>query len=791
MSKNLEEPTTLLKGKNGDQAILKGVSVQGSLNGTLARVQVEQRYWNSQKCSIEAVYTFPLPIGAVLLDMEVEIAGKQLRAQVVEKAVAEQRYEEAITDGDSPVMVQEAGTGLYAMNVGNLFANEIAVIRFSYALPLSWQGESLRFVLPTTIAPKYGNAEAAGLQPWQSPEFSTCFEYPFDFVFNILGALADCEIASPSHPVSFVREGQTMRVMLNGSAALDRDLVLTAKAASNFQSLTVATDGEGHVAFASLRIPTREGSFDAPLCLKVVIDCSGSMAGVSIAQARKAALGILNLLSPQDYFNVTLFGSSQESIFPSMVPGEHGVVETARQSLLNLDADMGGTEMGKALEAAYRLSGSPNESLLDWISRKQSGMQPTVLLITDGEIWDFEKIIEGASKSGHRVFTVGVGMSIAEHFVTDIAKATGGACELVAPQEGMSERILLQFHRLRQQAVETVRVEWDLEPTWQTPLPSSAFSGDTIQVFAGFNGDAASKVRITGTGDYVIADAIECPEMCRVGAYARMAMTDDSRERLRLALQYQLLSPLTNYLVVAEREEKSGQLPELVKVPQMQAAGWAGAGALMCLHTSPSVVSSSVAYSHLEVPSVVRRASRILAFNALADSGVDRYDIPAFLRHGLDRAEHFVSGMPPVAQKENTEDQLAFGRAGDQALILHSPAIFIAHLNHSLPGFLRTQILPSTLQSLTSYGLPDEIVQILNEWKNPDLAENVLVIAFLEALMLSAVGVGFERGMKRLIMSTSKKTPGAVELAQRMLSAFGAITQSSWGDFHGNLLQSA
>ena len=790
MSKNLEEPTTLLKGKNGEQAILKGVSVRGSLNGTLARVQVEQRYWNSQKCSIEAVYTFPLPIGAVLLDMEVEIAGKQLRAQVVEKAVAEQRYEEAITDGDSPVMVQEAGNGLYAMNLGNLFANEFAVIRFSYSLPLSWQGENLRFVLPTTIAPKYGNAEAAGLQPWQSPEFSTCIEYPFDFDFNISGALADCEIASPSHPVSFIREGQTMRVKLNGSAALDRDLVLTAKAASNFQSLTVATDGEGHVAFASLRIPTREGSFDAPLCLKVVIDCSGSMAGVSIAQARKAALGILNLLSPQDYFNVTLFGSSQESIFPSMVPGEHGVVETARQRLLNLDADMGGTEMGHALEAAYGLSGSPNESLLDWISRKQSGMQPTVLLITDGEIWDFEKIIEGASKSGHRVFTVGVGMSVAEHFVTDIAKATGGACELVAPQEGMSERILLQLHRLRQQAVETVRVEWDLEPTWQTPLPSSAFSGDTVHVFAGFNGDAASKVRITGTGDYVIADAIECPEMCRVGAYARMAMTDDSREKLRLALQYQLLSPLTNYLVVAEREEKSGQLPELVKVPQMQAAGWSGAGAVMFSQASHPVANSSVDYSHAEVPSMVRRASRNVAFDALASCGDDRYDIPAFLRHESDHAEHFVSGMPTVAQKENTENQLPFGRAGDQALPPQSPAVFIAHLNHSLPGFLQTQSLPSTLQSLSSYGLPVEILQILNEWENPGFAENLLVIAFLEALMLSAVGVGFERGMKRLIMSTSKKTPGAVELAQRMLSAFGTITQSSWGDLHGNLLQS-
>lgn len=204
----------------------------------------------------------------------------------------------------------------------------------------------LRFVLPTTIAPKYGNAEAAGLQPWQSPEFSTCFEYPFDFVFNILGAFASRDRIAQSPCVFCPRRSND-----EGDAewlALDRDLVLTAKAASNFQSLTVATDGEGHVAFASLRIPTREGSFDAPLCLKVVIDCSGSMAGVSIAQARKAAFEVSTCLVLRTTFNVTLFGSSQESIFPSMVPGEHGVVETARQSLLNLDADMGGTRNGQS-----------------------------------------------------------------------------------------------------------------------------------------------------------------------------------------------------------------------------------------------------------------------------------------------------------------------------------------------------------------------------------------------------------------------------------------------------------
>ena len=43
--------------------------------------------------------------------------------------------------------------------------------------------------------------------------------------------------------------------------------------------------------------------------------------------------------------------------------------------------------------------------------------------------------------------------------------------------------------------------------------------------------------------------------------------------------------------------------------------------------------TSAVDYAHLEVPSVVRRGQRNVTVEALANSGVDRYDIPAFLRH--------------------------------------------------------------------------------------------------------------------------------------------------------------
>ena len=50
----------------------------------------------------------------------------------------------------------------------------------------------------------------------------------------------------------------------------------------------------------------------------------------------------------------------------------------------------------------------------------------------------------------------------------------------------------------------------------------------------------------------------------------------------------------------------------------------------------PFAATSAVDYSHLEVPSVVRRGQRNVTVEALANSGVDRYDIPAFLRKQAD-----------------------------------------------------------------------------------------------------------------------------------------------------------
>lgn len=77
-----EKNMAILKDSKGGDVALKGVKIRGRLHGLMAEVEVEQSYANPQKTNIEAIYTFPLPLGATLLGLEVEIAGKKLTGRV-------------------------------------------------------------------------------------------------------------------------------------------------------------------------------------------------------------------------------------------------------------------------------------------------------------------------------------------------------------------------------------------------------------------------------------------------------------------------------------------------------------------------------------------------------------------------------------------------------------------------------------------------------------------------------------------------------------------------------------
>lgn len=678
------ENAAVLQSKEGDTMVLQGVAATGRLSGMLFELTVEQRYRNPVERNLEVVYTFPLAWGAVLLGFDVVIGGKKLTAVAVEKKAAERRYEEAIAEGDSPIMVERAANGLYTVNLGNLLPGEEARITYKYAQAIGAEQGHLRLTVPTVIAPKYGDPRESGAQPHQVEHHSLLVEYPFSIQISVDGPLADAQIRSPSHKVSVVRKDGRAEVSLAQNAWLDRDFVLTLDGLPSLSAAVVAADGDGYVAMASFCPMPDAAREAAPRALKFLLDCSGSMTGDSMTVAKRAVFEILSRLRPQDCFSFSRFGSTCEHLFKEMQPAQGKYLADARSRLDSTDADLGGTEMEKALLSVYKIKGPADVA--------------DVLLITDGEIQAADALVKAARTNGQRVFAVGVGSAPAESLLRRLAEATGGACELVVPGDQIEAAAVRMFRRMQAPKTTDVRLEWPAQPLWTAGVPSALYGGDTVHVFAGFAAkpEGAVNLRFSAGREQTMSVVLSGEpavndSLARMATAARLQDGVADAEEVVLAVKYQLVTTRTNLIVVHQRAsaDKAKDLPALAEQAQMLAAGWGGTGRV--------------------------------ADVGVACLSMDALQAPLVLRRSRPSAE--ASFQDTVLEK----------RARKEAL---GPEEFVASL--AWEGATAEPRMPEAIGHLRRLGVPPEICDELERLKALGIKESVVVAAFLVILLTSS-----------------------------------------------------
>ena len=611
-----------MTGTHEERVALSDVAVTAVLRDLLAEVTVCQTYRNDERVNIEAVYTFPLPLDAVLLELQVEIGGRVLKGVVVEKHSAEEQYEDAVASGDAAVMLEVIEPGLYTMNVGNLLPQEQVKITFTYAIVYRWAGDQLRFFLPTTIAPRFG---ASPHRPHYAPAASLTVENQFSLQVEICGSLRDAQFVCPSHAVELARSADKVVISLQQArAVMDRDFILNIKAPQAARSFVqCGADGEGVAAVASFQ-PFFPGlQRPRPLNLAIVIDCSGSMQGDSMEQAKQALEGILDALQAHDRVTLIAFGSHTSALSDRLLPCNKTNLAKARSFAKKLDANMGGTEIDTALKVAYEaVSGAETAD---------------IFLVTDGEVSSWKEVVEQAKQSGHRIFTVGVGSAVSEAFVRGLAAATGGECELVAPREGMADRVIRHFERMRSPRARRVDIRWPEGARGLAPATLGAvFEGDTIVASASFDHPstgATVALEVETVEGQIMRHELPLPAapvsetagglstVARLAASARMKELGDQAGR-ETALHYRLVSPWTNWLVIAERteDEKAQDMPALRQVPQTLAAGWGGVGGVMACMSMDALAEPTPMFSRSRPDSVGQMCS------------IDYLDMPAFHR---------------------------------------------------------------------------------------------------------------------------------------------------------------
>ncbi|UTF51782.1 VIT domain-containing protein [Desulfomicrobium sp. ZS1] len=595
-----------LKTIDSRNVVLQGANVRVDIRDYLARTRMEYHFVNREDVNIEAVYTFALPIDGVLTDLGIVIGHRELKGIAVEKREALERYEDAISDGDSPVMLERLDSGLYSLNVGNIMPGEKAVVSVEFLEVLSPKAGEVRYELPTTLAPLYGDPAKRGLAPHQIPGHSIMADNRFSLHIGIEGCLATADILTPAHMTVMKREAGRVEISLSAeTTAMDRDFILAFSSEALPRSFAVSVpDKDGHVVLAGF---TPKFSAPAPArSIKIVVDCSGSMGGESILQARQALLRALDRLRPEDHFNIILFGSSCTALFNRQEPADATHLEAAITLTRSMDANMGGTEMGDALEKALA-SASP------------AGMPEDILLITDGQVWDMGAVAEKLAKKRHRVFCIGVGSAVERGVLSALSSQTKGNAIFVNVQEDMGKKVFEHFKRMTLTPAQNPAFDFGgAKPLTVCPenLPA-VFDGDMVIGCAWFASPPKAVSFRFDTTDGSMSQQTEVKESSALAnALTRFAAsmkleTLPEPEATALAVEYNLMSPFTNFLAVLERaeSEKTGELPQLRTVEHNIPRGWGGMvtgesflAKMAYSPAPPHVHDSGVMYSFADKP---------------------------------------------------------------------------------------------------------------------------------------------------------------------------------------------
>ncbi len=591
----------------------KGVRVEGDILGRGARVRVSQRFANEEKQPVEAVYKFPLPEGAAICRFTARIDGREITGEIEGRDKAFEIYDKALEEGHGAYLLDEERPNVFTLSVGNLKPRTEALIEIEYVTILDMESARARFFLPTSISPRYvpvGMPDIEGIPVTNKvhPEYAAEVPYGLSVLLRVHGAAPVESLESPTHSIKVDMSAEPVVVETSAeSVRMDRDFILYV----GYKDLAAATRAyrfrAGGETFVELDLVLEKPKGSGKAAAKAagrdiifVLDCSGSMIGDSIEQAKKALEICLKSLDKGTRFNIYRFGSSFEYLFDRPVEYSKKNLDAALKRLKETDADLGGTEIAAPLEHLYAAAATGTQ-------RKQS-----IVVITDGQVANEDHVfgLIRANRRGTRAFAIGIGAGCNEFLIKSIARAGGGASEFVYPGERIEPKALRLFSKLTGDGAEDIKITWGSRQAEAYPEEPVVFFGTPQTVFARLgpakrdakaltvkakhNGAAVEwNVDITDIDSRGVSiptlwarEAIRSLEGEECGGGVRGSRQSARKARLiedrvaAISKTYGVVSRFTSYVGVEKRKKKERARGELAlrKVPALVTAGWHGYG---------------------------------------------------------------------------------------------------------------------------------------------------------------------------------------------------------------------
>jgi Ca-activated chloride channel homolog len=506
-----------------------------------ATTTFRQVFRNDTDRQVEALYALhagedATAIGYWYYNGETKIVG-----EVFERQEARAMYEDVTGLGRDPGLLEKDGEGVFSFRVFPVEPGEHKRVGVTLARLLPRRDRTVEYRAPL------GSPAAA-------VTVSITDDRP-------IGA-----VTSPTHAIAVDRSGpRSVRVTSQGARGVADAFVLRYAVEAEPWALSVATHqdpGEPAYFTASVAAPDLEGA-RVPRDVTLVIDRSGSMAGESIASARRAAQQIIARLGSADRVNVIAFDDDVEPLFdrprtltPDVRRQADGFVARIR--------DAGGTDIARALAATLQ-------------SQVNDDQPDVVFFLTDGQS-DARAALEVArtARTNVRLFTVGIGTGVDRALLSRLATEFRGRFTFVPGQAALESSLLELYAQIEEPVLTDVTLEVEgarVSRVYPRALPDLFRHGELR--LAG-RAEGAGPARLVLKGRYrgrevrmehalPVGKTASRPWVGRTWALARVAdLEQESKlageteelktEMVSLGLAYDIVTAHTAFLAMPESE---------------------------------------------------------------------------------------------------------------------------------------------------------------------------------------------------------------------------------------------
>jgi Ca-activated chloride channel homolog len=503
------------------EAILLNAKAHINVTGLSARVSINQTYKNTSNDWVEAIYLLPLPENAAIDTLRIKTKGSVIEGVIKEKQKAQKIYQKAKQEGRKTALVNSERPNLFTTKVANIAPNSEVNIEVSYLQSVYFDNHIFSLSLPNTHTPRYiprqytadelelENKHVIATSGWTSTKNispAQIYQLPnshnISITATIHSGISLSFISSSSHKITWNRQNENYQIKLQkGTALMNRDFVLSWQA--NSQATPVAAVFSERVSQRDLEKVSEKGSENNSLTAEstnylnimvmppqsisadevlakemiFVIDKSGSMQGQSMRQAKASLNKALELLTPQDKFNIIEFDSTTSALFIHSKKANSKHIGIAKQFVQYIDAS-GGTEIMSALELALSsISTNPSDTYL-----KQ------IIFITDGSIGNEQEILQmiQSQLGDTRLFTIAIGSAPNTFFMRKTAQLGRGTFTHIANMQDIEKNISQLFKKLKNPVLKDIAIHWgngNKVEFYPNPIPD-LYLGEPVLIHA-------------------------------------------------------------------------------------------------------------------------------------------------------------------------------------------------------------------------------------------------------------------------------------------------------------------